>query len=282
MLLNLDYLRNKKILKYDNHKIVIKWDNKSIHALDEIMNIIMKSKLMELFGYIVQTYIEMHEYFKNFNDYTLDTVEKQKNINENILMLGYVCELYISKNKKNKKYMTKNLVYFSFGKILYEIISNIFLYNIPRLQYTETYIVRLVNEIIVKTPNIHTQQMVISAYFLTKYLISNNNMFSLMNILMLRTEELDITILTPKQSRDIMNTLGTKRTLYLRIFLVLSEHRIREKFMIANVWYKVKFNIRNKNDLCLLLEDVIIEIIICLVANYIIYEDNTEESFSGE
>ena len=199
-------------------------------------------------------------------------------------MLAYVCETHMS--KRYIKNPVSSSVYKTLGKIIYEVIDDILKYNIHGLHFNEIYIIRLVNEIIVKNPTVHTQEIITSVYFLTKYLINttqrNNYLFNFMDTLMLRTEDLDINILTPNQMREIMKNLHTKRKLYLRIFLILSEHMVREKSLINNLWFKVKLHIENQEEFALMLKDVVMEIIICLTANITITEDDSFTISGGE
>ena len=299
MLLNLDlnYLRtDKNILPTVQHNDVvpnhrsdddnngIEWNKKAVIALHEIMDIINNTKLMEPIGYIVQKYIDNNYNNLNFDNYTINTKNERKKVKDEIKMLAYVCETYMIKRKWTKANSEK-IVYNAFSRIIHNVITNIPMYNIKDLQYTELHTVRLVNEIIVKHPTMYTQQIIISVYFLTRYLIDveteNNNLFGFMDTLILKTQDLDITILTPRQKREIMETLKTKRKLYLRIFLVLSYHMIREKSAIDTLWYGVKFKIKNSMDMINLIEDVMMETLICLVANEIGY-DNDSFSISGD
>ena len=287
MLLNLDldYLRTDKTI-LPTHNIPnpgpdrVIWTDKAITALNEIMNIVNESKLSEPIGYIVQEYVNSH-YVLDFDGYVIITENGKIELEGEIKMLAYVCETYTI--KKNKKNIGSKRLYNTLGRIINNVINNISLYSITGLKYTELYVVRLINEVIVEHPTMYTQQIIITVYFLTKYLIfltqNNDYIFEFMDILITRTQELDISILTPKQTREIMDIFKTSRRLHLRIFLVLSYHMIREKSVVGIIWYNLKFRIKNKEDLSSLLEDVIIETMICLVANIII-ESSSEENFT--
>ena len=295
MILNVDinYLRTDKNIiqpKYKSkifnkiikEKLEIKqpeWNTGAIIALDEIMDIINKSKLVELIGYMVQKYLDSHRNKIYFDDYAMITTDGKKEVNDKIKLLAYVCETYTLKRKWKK--INKKKVYNIFGEILCHVITNRFLYNVKELKYVDLYVVNIINEVISKNPTTHNQKIISSVYYLTKYLISvtsdkNNRVLDFMDTLILRTQDLDISILTSNQIRNILRILGTKRRLYLRIFLVLSNHMIREKCDICSFWYKLKFKIGNRNDLLTLFNNVVIETIICLTAKDIIYEYDSD------
>jgi len=267
--INLDYLKINKSKSPPPITVPDKvvWTSDAVDGLSDIMEAINKTGLMIPTGYIVQKYIDSCDTFINPITYKINT-EKTTNITRDALMLGYVCEISIG---SDKQVVTRKSLYKIFGKILYEVINDKFGYKTRKLSFDEIYIIQLVSEILLEKPSFHDKEIITSVFFLTEYLISvirkNNNLLNYMNTIILRTEDLDISILTKQQTKEILRALRTKRKLYLRIFLILSEHMIREKSPINKLWLRIKFSLINHGEFLSLIDDVMIELVLCLVGN---------------
>jgi hypothetical protein len=298
MFFDFDYLNAKKkpLPSDDDNNKKIEWTMEGINAVNEIMDMINTSPLMEPMGFLVQQYIEMESLSNDsFKDYTILINDKPIKDTDNLL-LAFVCENYLKKIPS--KDITRKKVYRAFGKIILTVIKDTLLYPVTTLQYKELYVVNLVNDVLVPRPTQLTGQIISSCYFLTKYLIyvlryDNKYLLDFMETLLTQTQDLDITILTPEQQRNIKTVLDTKRTMHLRIFLLFSYNMIRERSPIKAEWFKKKLKLSDKKGFQMVTDDIVMETIICLVANkltdgyngntygndYINRNDNDEESF---
>ena len=225
----------------------ILWTTKSIYTLDKIMEYINNTKLMKPLGYMVRYYINKHK--PDDTETRISTVDKI-NIDKDSLILAYICEIYLKKNRPKTKIMISNkLIYRTLGKIFHEIINDNFTYNDWVLNYGEVYMVNMLNEIIVLGENKSNREIINSSYYVTKYIIKlmkdNNDLLSYMDTLYTHAVSLDITILSNRQIREIMTIMNTPRRVFLRIFLLISQHMIRFKSVINTKWTKKMTTIKN-------------------------------------
>lgn len=259
----MDVLLNEKVL---NHLI---WTTKSINIINKIMNHINSTKLMKPIGYIVKYYINKHNSIGT--EPSISMADNIK-INRDSSILAYVCELFIKRKKPETVIvLSKSIIYKAIGGIISEVISEIFSFKNRPTNYGEIYMLNLLSETLSGEKNDKTRDIIKSAYFVTKYLMEISDTIGLynMNTLMLHAQDLDLTILDNKMRREIMNIMNTKRTLYLRIFLIIANRMIKEKSVLSGSWCRKKIKIKNMETFKNILSDDIIELIIS-ITGYII------------
>lgn len=243
-------------------------------------------------GYIVRYYINKYQPSDlEHNILTVDNIKNIDNIDRDSLILSSIFEIYLKKNHSSTKLMTSNkLIYKMLGKIIHEVIDDNFSYNDWLLNFDEVYMINMVTEILtfdnnqsnntdhikdntdhdhIKDNTDHIKDIIISSYFVTKrliYIIENNDntILSYMDTIMIHVEDLDITLLTITQIREVMTVMNIKRRLYLRIFLVISNHMIRENSVINSNWVKRKIKIKNMIGFKDALSDDIVELVIAM------------------
>ena len=85
-----------------------------------------------------------------------------------------------------------------------------------------------------------------------------------MQTLQTRTQDLDLSFLNGKQIREFKSVFNTKRTLYLRIFLVLCDYMLKENTILNERWISIHSNISCHEDLKSMLNDMIMELVITI------------------
>ena len=243
----------------------ILWTTKSIYTLDKIMEYINNTKLMKPLGYMVRYYINKHK--PDDTETRISTVDKI-NIDKDSLILAYICEIYLRKNRPKTKIMISNkLIYRTIGKIFHEIIDDNFTYNDWVLNFSEVCMINMLSEIIpIGIEKNNNREIIKSSYYVTKYIIKlikgNNDLLSYMDTLYTHAVSLDITILSNTQISEIMSIMNISRRLFLRIFLLISHHMMRFNSVINTKWSKKMTTIKNMNQFKDLLSDDVMELII--------------------
>ncbi len=254
-----------------NHSIKnvkILWTDIAVNRLNNIMFLINKNKLMQPIGYIVRYYIDKHQPYTS--EYKVLTVDNNDTfISIDTIILAYVCEIWVKKKIKCPSIiMNKRLIYKSLTKIFYETIFDHLKYDKWELNNQENYIINLISDLF-KTE----RYMIKFFYYLSRKLIDEIKLkptiLNYMPNLIVRTQDLDISILNREQIRDFLYLFKSKRTLYVRIFLVITEYMIREKSIFNEDWLKYKIKIHGYQKLKEILNDPIIEILICLTVSKI-------------
>jgi len=243
------------------------WSTESINIINKIMKYINSIKLMKPIGYIVKYYI--NKYRPNEVETKISTIDNIK-INRDGLILAYVCEIYLERKKPDSKIiLSKSLIYKAFGGIISDVIKDIFYYKSWSLNFSEIYMVNALAEILAGYSDDNNRDIIKSTFFVTKKLMEIDNIIYNIDSLLLHTEDINLDILSGKLRREIMDIMKTKRTMYLRIFLIISNHMIKENSLISSSWAKNKIRIKNMESLKEILTNEIIEIIIC-ITGYII------------
>ncbi len=266
------YFQGFGMINKNNHtnkeNINILWSSNTIQTLRIIMKYINTHSLMQPIGHMVRYYINKHQpYDEEYKILTVGNVSET--INRDVLILAYVCEIRIKKKKKKNIIVTNKRIYSTLGEVINEVIDDIFRYDSWEPNYEEIFMINTISEMIGTSTKTNTRDLVTSAYHLTKRVItyielSNNHIITYTETLFLRTQDLDISFLTPHQIREFTKIFRTKRRLYLRIFLVLAYHLIRENSVITRKWISNVTNIKNQEDLVNMLNNLIIELIITI------------------
>lgn len=273
----------------------ILWTAESVNTLKEIMDLVNKTKIMEPLGYIVKYYINKHRpREKEYNILTVDV--PAETISRDMMILAYICEIHIKKHHKESTVIFQDLIYRCFGRVIFDVINEIYiqsnnLYNNSRnerirkdwpLSFDEMYLISTLNSVIGSGTS-ESKSMILSAYFMTCQIMEldrGTNLLLFMETLCLRTEDLDLSVLTSEQIHAGMEVLRTKRKIYLRILLVLCDYLLHENVTqsvvthdnksdrsgvtFGNNWLFSKSTINNNTELKNYLNDVAVEMIIAL------------------
>lgn len=269
------------------------WESNAIKAALRIMKFLKKSKLMESIGHIFQNYIEtldgLNILYNSIDDYIINMNENGIFIDKNEKIMIYVLEININKTKykKNKNKITKSMVYNAFGNIIYEMINGMFITSMKSATlhsttYKESYLLNFISQVLVNKSNELTISILKSTYYIAGLLafLNKNNILQCMDTTMTQSQDLDIHILTNDQIRNVKEIFNTKKTIYVRILLILSNHMIRENSNIDPIWLKSKTSIKNNKDLIEMFDNIVIETLISLTGEIVLDEAN--DSFENK
>lgn len=256
----------------------ILWTSKVIASLDSIMTSINKTILMRSMGYIVRYYI--NKYRSNDIDHRIVTMD-QVIIKKDVLILAYICEIYIASNDIKSDgariniMVSNKLTYEIIGKIIREVIDDIFVYQEWIINFNEGYMVNLVSDILVgTTDNKEIKSIITSAYYFTSYFIdlcrqTNDAILLASNSILVLADGIDISFISRADLREIMSVLGTKRKIYIRIFLLIADHMIRERSGVNKKWIHMRTHLRKERHFDRMMSDTVMELILTLTAKKI-------------
>jgi len=257
--------------KSDSDSFKILWTNESISSLKNIMTVINKHKLMKPIGYLVKYYINIHQPIDI--EYKIVTVDgTNSNISRDVMILACICEIRLRKKYKKTKIISGDLAYRSFGRVIYDVVDNLYRYHEWELGFGEVYIINdILSGLYVKTED--SRHIISVSYYITKQIMDleqRGKIIQFMDTLVIRCEDMDLTFMTNKQIQDIMAVLKTKRKLYVKIWLVITEYLLRKKMPICqNFVYNIT-TIRHSQDFNDFMYDPIVDVLITVSASMIL------------
>jgi len=258
--------------KFNN--ITVLWSIETIKTLKNLMNRINTHKLMQPIGHIVRHFIDKYQPYDN--EYKIRSIHPISEMaDRNILILAYICELYLKKIFDFDIVISDDLIYLSMGKIIYDISNDLFRYDSWELTYGEVFVINLLENALISNNNEHKnyRETITTAYYISKYIIKyieqNPKYFDFVPTLVTRINEVDITILTKNQIKGCLEVLGTKRMLYLRLILVISEYMLHEKTELIIRHIFNLSNISNLSEFEDMLGDMIMEVVITIIGHKI-------------
>ncbi len=269
----LDLSSNSPLNLNDTDKSNILWSSETIMTLFVLADKINHHKLMQPIGHIVRYYINKHQPYDH--EYKIRLVDPVPvTLDKNILILAYICEIRLKNSLNVDTFITVEMIHSSIGKIMYEVISDIFRYDSWDLSYDELFLVNLLSDILLLTKTPRSREIITTAYYITRYIIrcintSHNHIIDYITTAVVRSQEVNMSIFDSIQIRDCLAVMRTKRRLYLRLLIVICEYMIHANIdRIINIIFK-QTEISNQRQFDSMLNDMMMEIIIT-VTGYII------------
>ena len=270
------------------------WSFQKIEDLCKIIHYLRSNNLGEILESLGDYFIEKHSKNLTFENYTMDfsdSIDTSK-ISNAEYKLAYICELVNSHSKKRNKFVSLNGKYSK--KIreekdyhnVYVCLSFMIKYSINKklkmenrkIDYKGFFLTSLIKEkiasnIIIKDKKDPFLDLLNISYFLTSELISeckdNENIVYKNTSLMSHCQNLDISIFTNKQIREICSILNTKRSLYARILLVLSYEILKMNNFLEPDWISKTVNFKNYEQFILLVTSPSTEVLLFLTSRKI-------------
>ena len=224
----------------------IKWSLKLIQQLNEVVLYLKKNsigKIMEILGnYFIRKhkkYGDIEKYSMDFsndayNDAYNDATINTSNITEGEYRLAFICELV-----KIKRGNFKN-VYNCLSYMIRFCLEKKFNYLASKPDNKTSYLVSLLKDNL-RTKNIDS---IVFSIKIVKKLVKED--ISVMSSLMCETQNLDISILSTEHIRNILEILKTRRTIYVRILLILTYEMMNISDILLWSFNKVSFSNRNE------------------------------------
>ncbi len=241
----------------------ILWTSKTIKTLDLIMKHINNNKNMKAIGHIVRYYID--NYSTNTDEYNILTVDvPTEDIGRDVMILAYVCEIYLKRDLEANTVITDFMIYQSFPQVISEVVNEVYSYDEWNLNYSETYLVNLVSELSPGSLD-NKKNIITCAYYLTRQIIfldSKYRILEALDTLYLQTQDIDLSVIPSQDKRNIMNILNVDRTIYLRILLLLVATLIKQKTVLDGTWFKSRSRVSNHSQLITYFNDMFVEMLI--------------------
>ncbi len=279
----------------------IKWSGDMVRDLVNIVNYLKKSHSGKTVEILADYFIKKQKKKLSIENYSMefnDNVDAEK-IGDGEYKLAYICELVNKKSKKGKEYV--NNVYYCISFIMRFCISKILKYR-SKNDYRVFFLSYIIKEKILPDHKIQNKddkilEIINLAYYLTDEMVSLSksdetekfeeyrelddrdkrgeipeeikNNFYCNRSLMSHCENLDITICDKKQIRELYSILKTRRTIFVRILLVLSFEISRTPNVLSKSWLNkfIKFN--SHKDFLLLLNSPLFEVFLFITSERI-------------
>lgn len=216
----------------------IKWTLKLLEELHEIVSYLKKNSIGKIMEILANYFIEKHKKYGKIQNYSMDfsnDVVDVSNITEGEYRLGFICELV-----KVKKSNFKN-VYNCFSYMIKFCLKKKLNYSTSKPDNKTSYLISILKD------NLGTTNMdsICFSIKIVKKIINEDIL--VMSSLMCETQNLDISILSSKYIRNILEILNTRRTIYVRILLVLTYEMMNVSDI--PVWILDKLTFSNKKQM---------------------------------
>jgi len=241
----------------------IKWSVKLVNELVEIVSYLKKNKIGEILESLGNYFISEHVKYLKIENYTMEFSEEidTTKISDGEFKLAFICELINSSSDKNKSFALTNKkknkirkikrkkgfdnVYSSLSEMLKFCLGyKLKLTNIT-MNFESFYLTSILKEILIpeikfKNKDDPNLEILSLPYFLTRELLEidkiREDILYSNTSLILETQNLNLSILSKKQIREILDILNTKKTIFVRILLVLSFEVIRIENILSPLW----------------------------------------------
>lgn len=254
----------------------IVWSEKSIDTINNIMIYLNGTKMIRPLGYMIKKFLNKYPPA----EYNITTIQDIFTIPRDSIFLAYACEVYLRNHLEGEIILTNKIIYKALGKIIYQVINEFFSYRDWDLGFEETYLISLLSETFSSVSSEtkktdETKEIVKSCYFFTKHLIllldQNPNLMYFMDGPVMKCQDLNMSLLTRQQNREVLSILRTRRTIYARLLLVIINEIIYENSTVNIIWIKNKTKIKSLPMLRDLLDNIVIQIIIIITGCNVAY-----------
>jgi len=272
----------------------LKWSTNMIDDLVNIISYFKKNRIGEMIEVLADYFIMRHSKKLTLEKYTMnfiDSVDTDK-IGENEYKLAFVCELVNSHANKKRKLKTlyKNKVKkekfqdkadftnvfncLSF-MIKYSISHNLdfrsnkpdnrifFLISIIREKIFPNFVVKNKEDVDGLTLSYYlTSEIINIAQYNPEIVFQNSSLIA-------NTENLDISICTNKQIREIMEIMKTKKTLFVRVLLVLAFEISKIPDILNPIWLQGYLKFIDYTEMISIFNSPLVEVLIFLTSRRI-------------
>jgi hypothetical protein len=283
----------------------IRWSTKMVDDLVDIVTYLKRNKMGEILEVLGDYFIKKHAKKMQIDKYTMDfddSIDADK-IMDGEYKLAFICELvnsyankkrkfrsFSKKIKKKKLYKDKkifnNNVFYCIAFLIKYCISHILKFSSNKIDYRIFFLISVIKEkilpeYVIQNKEDTTLDVLNISYYLTSEMVSlseNKPEIIYQNTSLLsNSENLDISICTNKQIREICSVLNTKRTIFARILLVLAFEISKIKNILDPLWIEKATRIENYNDFISLFNSPLIETMIFLTSQRIKIHEELEE-----
>jgi len=257
-----------------------------IKDLSLIVDYFTRNQIGELLEKLANFFIYKHRHYLLIENYIMEFSDNIFQVSPGEYKLAFICELANSHSNKSVMYYSlvdnkrtktvkskfKNVYNWLSFMIKYCIIKLLKLEN--KMSYNDFFLTTLIKEKVIPNNMLKNKDDPIInitnfSYFLTKKLIDISkdqpDIIYKNTSLISDTQNLDISICSSKQVREICNVLKTKRTLFARILLALSFH-ISKIDVNDTLWLSKYIDFENYDEFVLVISSSLVETLIFLTS----------------
>ena len=228
----------------------MEWSLELIKELNQVVSYLKRNPIGKLLEHSANYFISKHDIISNYSMNFSKDITDVSIVGEGEYQLAFICEVVRKKTGDFKN------VYTCMSYMLRYSLKKRFKYPASKPDHKTSYLISLLKD----TLNINDTKGMNFAIKTTKKLIGKdiNTLVSTIS----QTQNLDLTILSDLSNRSILEILKTRRTLYVRILLVLT-YEIRE---ISNIkeWGLHKLTFSSLNGMIAALTSPVVESVIFL------------------
>lgn len=228
----------------------MEWSLELIHELNQVVSYLKRNSIGKLLEHSANYFISKHDIISNYSmNFSKDVIDVSI-VGDGEYQLALICEIIRKKTGKFKN------VYTCLSYMLKYSLKKKFKYSPSKPDHKTSYLISLLKD----TLKIKDTKCIDFAIKSTKMLIGKDVHLLISTIS--QTQNLDLTILSDLANRSILEILKTRRTLYVRILLVLT-YEIRE---ISNIkeWGLNKLEFSSLDGMILALTSPVVETVIFL------------------
>ena len=230
----------------------MKWSLELITELNEVVSYLRKNNIGKILENLANYFIKKHDDISNYSMNFTAEVTDISMIGDGEYRLAYICEIIHLKTGKIKN------VYGCLSHMIKYCLKKRFKYSVGKPDNKTSYLISLLKDTL-KTDNTKSINFGIKT---VKKLIGND--IDLLTSCVSASQNIDLSILSPLANRSILEILKTRRTLYVRILLLLT-YEIREISDISK-WVMKKLTFSNRDEMIISLTSPCIETIIFLTS----------------
>jgi hypothetical protein len=182
----------------------------------------------------------------------------------------------LTKRNRNGKNKNKYNVYIYISQMIKFCIMDIFKLYTNKTDYKIFYLVSILKDKFLPSREREIKgidpilEIFNLSYFFTTEIIRissiDEKLIFRCNSLILETENLDISFLNQQEIREILQILNTKRTLYVRILLVLAYEILKSNDILNPMWISRTLSFDSYDSLVNILTSPLIEVLILMTA----------------
>ena len=280
----------------------IKWNAQSIHDLFEVVIYFKKNKIGHILECLGDYFIKKHLKHMSIKNYTMDFAN-ETSVKEDIKIyditmikdaeykLAFICEIaslyYVSFDKNFEKSSKNPTRHENRFKNVYKCIEYMIKYcickhksyfsNTQKPDFIGSYLTNVLRDILIPGKKIEKESpyfnILYFSYFLVLEIIKsekrNPTIVYNLTSLITETQFLDLSILPTNIRRNLHDILKTKKTLYIRFLLILTNELLKNKHVFDQEWLTEQIRFNTKEKFIEIISSPLVETIIFLTSERI-------------
>ena len=273
----------------------IKWSQKSINELIEVVEYLKKNTLGEMLEHFANYFIKKHGKYLKIENYAMDFANDKidaTGIGDGEYKLAFICEIVnsysypfhlvhpLAKNKrkiqKRERGQFKNVYSCLEYMIKYGIYNSVrYFSEFHKPTFTGYYLTNLLRDLLIPERKIQKEDPYLTILYFSYFLVTeimnfestNQGAIYKLSSLMADAELLNISILSKESNREMHKILKTKRTIFVRFLLILTNEILNIEDILEPKWLLNKIKFSNREEFVSVVTSSLVEVIILLTSN---------------